>query len=72
MIGFVFRLFSPDGDDLGTFQTAVPNWHPGEEFVTGDGRQFRIVAIVPTMGGESRIHGLWEVEPVAHNPSAES
>jgi hypothetical protein len=44
--GFTFRLFSPDGDELGHFVTAVPNWRPGDKFLTGDGRRFRILAIV--------------------------
>jgi hypothetical protein len=61
--GFRFRLFSSDGDELGEFLTAAPNWRPGEEFLTGDGRTFRIVAIVPVLEEESPFHGIFEVEP---------
>jgi hypothetical protein len=43
---FRFRLFSAVGADLRDFVTAVPNWHVGDTFTTGDGRHFWIVAIV--------------------------
>jgi hypothetical protein len=60
---FRFRLFSPDGDDLGLFVTAVPNWDPGDKFLTGDGRRFRILAMVANEDEDDPIVGLWEVEP---------
>jgi hypothetical protein len=45
--GFPYRLFSSDGDELGEFVTAVPDWKVGDEcFSGGSGRErFRIVAI---------------------------
>jgi hypothetical protein len=45
--GFRFRLYSDDMDELGEFETVVPNCSTGDEFMTGDGRRFRIVGIVP-------------------------
>jgi hypothetical protein len=42
MYGFRYRLYSDDWDELGGFTTAVPNWSQGDEFMTGDGRRFRL------------------------------
>ena len=64
LIGFRYRPFSPAGDELGEFHTAVPNWQPGEKFLTGDGRRFRIVRIVPVGEVDSPYHGFVEVESV--------
>ena len=41
--GFRFRLYSDDWNELGEFETIVPNWSTGDEFTIGDGRRFRIV-----------------------------
>jgi len=43
-----YRLFSPDGSDLGPFKTAVPNWKPGDQIPLGRGRSWRVVAVVQT------------------------
>jgi len=45
--GFRFRLYSTDMDELGEFETVVPNWSTGDEFLMGDGWRFRILGIVP-------------------------
>jgi hypothetical protein len=60
---FRFRLFSPDGDDLGDFATDVPDWHVGDTFTTGDGRAYRIGAIVSDVDEDLPVMALWEVEP---------
>jgi hypothetical protein len=44
---FRFRLYSDDWDELGEFESAVPDWSAGDVFLTGDGRRFRIVGIAP-------------------------
>jgi hypothetical protein len=62
--GFRFRLYSDDQDELGEFVTAVPNWSQGDEFMTGDGRRFRIVGIVPVDDDVGVYNSLWKVEPV--------
>ena len=31
MTGFRYRLFSSDGDELGEFVTAAPDWSVGDE-----------------------------------------
>jgi len=43
-----FRLFSPDGSDLGPFTTAVPNWKAGDMIPLGRGRSWRVIAVVQT------------------------
>lgn len=72
LAGFRFELRTPDGDDAGTFVTAVPNWDAGMTFTTGDGRKLRIVRIVPLdlidEFADSPVYGLWEVEPVSVGP----
>jgi len=60
---FRFRLFSRDGDDLGDFVTDVPEWSVGDTFTTGDGRHFRILAIVSDTDPDLGVMALWEVEP---------
>jgi hypothetical protein len=60
---FRFRLFSPDGDNLGDFVTAVPDWKVGDTFTTGDGRRFRILAIATDVEPHLPVMALWEVEP---------
>jgi hypothetical protein len=59
-----YRLFSSDGDALGELHTIIPNWEVGETVLTGDGRQFRIVAIVPVDDEKSVYQGYFEVEPL--------
>jgi hypothetical protein len=44
--GFRFRLYSEEWDELGGYESIVPNWSHGGEFVLGDGRRFRIIGIV--------------------------
>ena len=64
MSGFRFRLFSDDWDELGEIETIVPNWSVGDEFLTGDGRRFRITGIVPVDDDVGVYNALWKVEPV--------
>jgi hypothetical protein len=42
----------------------VPDGHVGDTFTTGDGRRFRIRAIVSEVDEESPVMALWEVEQV--------
>jgi hypothetical protein len=54
------RLCSPEMAELGEFETYHATWSPGDEFITGDGRWFRIVAIVADES--SGYTALWKVE----------
>jgi hypothetical protein len=63
--GFRFRLYSTDWDELGEFETIVPNWSTGDEFTTGDGRRFRILGIVgvPDTWASTTPCGRWSPSP---------
>jgi hypothetical protein len=63
--GFRFRLYSDDMDELGEFETVVPNWSTGDEFMTGDGRRLRIVGIVPVPDNLDVFNAFWKAEPVS-------
>lgn len=64
---FRYELRSSDGEYAGTFVTPVPEWHVGDTFQTGDGRDLRITQIVPAelivLSKERPAFRLWEVEP---------
>jgi hypothetical protein len=64
---FRYELRLDDGSYAGTFVTAVPNWQVGDTFTTGDGRDLRIIEIVPVdlieVSSERPAFALWEVEP---------
>jgi hypothetical protein len=62
--GFRFRLYSTEMDELGEFETIVPNWSAGDEVLMGDGRRFRILGIVPVPNDEGVFNAFWKVEPV--------
>jgi hypothetical protein len=59
--GFRYVLNSPEGDDLGEFGTAVPDWRIGEAFQTSDGRRFRILEIVPFLEEDAVYTAMWKV-----------
>ena len=64
--GFHYKLHTPEGGDLGEFNTIVPNWTVGDTFTTGDGHTFRIVKMMPVDDGEDSIYSaFWMVEPVS-------
>ena len=56
-----FRLFSDDWNELGEYETVVPNCSHGDEVLLADGRRFRIVGIDDDVGV---FNALWKVEPV--------
>jgi hypothetical protein len=62
--GFRFRLFSPEGDDFGEYETVARSWCAGDEFTAGDGRLFRLLGIVPVTEGVRRYNAFWIVEPL--------
>jgi hypothetical protein len=62
--GFRFSLYSEEWDELGEFETIVPNWFVGDAFLIGDGRRFRITGIVPVDAEVAIFNALWRVEPV--------
>lgn len=56
-----YRLHTRDGDDIGEATYAVLI-HPGEEILVGNGRRFRVLAVVPIEEDESPLVGLLQVE----------
>jgi hypothetical protein len=61
---FRFRLFSSEMEELGEFETIYPTWSHGDEFLTSDGRWFRIVGVVPLpQGSRGEYTAYWKVEP---------
>ena len=62
--GFRFRLFSPEGDDFGEYETVVRSWCAGDEFTAGDGRLFQLLGIVPILQAVRRYNAFWIVEPL--------
>ena len=64
MAGFHYLLHTPKGDQIGEFNTIVPNWSVGDTFMIGDGRKFRIVRMMPVVGVEDSVYSaFWMVEP---------
>jgi hypothetical protein len=64
--GFRFVLVLEDGEaaDPAVFNTAVPDWKVGDEFLGGsDLQKLRIVAI-DTEDPPEEFHGVFVVEPV--------
>jgi hypothetical protein len=62
---FKFRLYLENGEDVGKFETAVPDWRIGDDFRNGDGNRFEIVNIVPLDGDDAGgFYGLWTVTPL--------
>ena len=60
---FRFRLY--DWDELGEYETIVPNWSHGDEFTLGNGRVFRITGIVGIDDDDVGVfNALWKVKPV--------
>lgn len=63
-----YELRSPDGDDLGTFETSESSWQVGDELRAEGNVRYRITAIVPRERMSEFVDGaavdLWEVEPV--------
>ena len=65
---FKFELRLVDGDDAGTFDSAVSDWTVGDVLIADGNRRFRVTAVVPLEkiaefvdGAEN---GVLEVEPV--------
>ena len=61
---FRFRLYLPDGSDVGVFETLVPNWQPGEAIVTDDGRRWFILGRIAETEPDWPFDGHLEVEPL--------
>jgi len=67
-LGLTFELQTPEGNDIGTFETSVPEWRVGDKFLSSGNRSYQITAIVPlneaTAPGRREVAGRWQVEPL--------
>ena len=63
---FRFRLYSDECDEVGEFETVVPNWSVGDKLTTGDGRRFRILGIVGLLDDVGIYNALWKVQRAPH------
>ena len=65
-MSFRYGLRYTDGEDAGTFHSAVPDWWVGDIFQTGDGRKLPIVSQIPIEKSEEYRdkpqYAIWEVE----------
>ena len=59
-----FRLYLPDGTDVGVFDTLVPNWVPGETIVTDDGRRWFLLSAIAETEADQPFDGYLEVQPL--------
>jgi hypothetical protein len=46
-VAFKYRLYTEDGEDIGTAEFATSAWQIGDAFCNLDGHRFDIVNIVP-------------------------
>jgi len=46
-VGFKFELKTVDGDDAGSFETAVPNWQTGDTLIAAGNVRYRVVSVIP-------------------------
>ena len=67
---FRFRLYLPDGNEVGVFETLVPNWQPAEAIVTDDGRGWFASEGSPRRSPRCRLTGDLEVEPLGQLTAA--
>ena len=67
-MAFNFELVSSDGDNLGGFETAVPNWETGDTVIAAGNVHYRVVSVIPldriAEFVDEPLNGVLEVEPV--------
>jgi hypothetical protein len=56
-----YRLITPEGDDLGPFRAATPEWHEGDRIHRGSGGDLVVVRLVPAEQGDE-VDGYLVVE----------
>ena len=54
MAGFLYRLCSPDGSDLGDYRTGVPDMRAGDVLYAEGWPKWRVRAVVSTDGAAGR------------------
>lgn len=46
-MGFKFEFRTVDGDEAGSFETAVPNWQTGDTLIASGNVRYRVTAVLP-------------------------
>ena len=65
-MGFKFELKTVDGDDAGSFETAVPNWQTGDTLIAAGNVRYRVIPgdrVAEFVDGPE-LDGIIEVEPL--------
>lgn len=60
---FRYLLVDEFWTDVGWFESEIPDWSVGQEFVSKDGRVCVIVGIVPNLDPDADFTATWTVEP---------
>jgi hypothetical protein len=59
---FRYLLVDEHWTHVGEFESEIPDWSVGQEFVNADGRSFAIVGIVPNLDEHRPYTATWTVE----------
>ena len=62
-MSFRYHVVDDYWTHIGWFESEIPDWSVGQEFVIGDGRAFAITGIVPNPDPEGDVTATWTVEP---------
>jgi hypothetical protein len=57
-----YRLFDPDGNDMGEMRLGDVPWKPGDEIFLGPDRTLRVLDVLPVDEDESIYAGFLKVE----------
>ena len=62
-MAFRYLLVDDHWSHVGTFESEVPDWSVGQEFVISLGQRFAIAGIVLNPDPEAEFTATWTVEP---------
>lgn len=62
-VSFKYLIVDDHWTHIGWFESAVPDWSIGQEFVLADGRRLAITGIVPNPKSDADYQATWTAEP---------
>jgi hypothetical protein len=62
-MSFRYLLVDEFWTHVGWFESEIPDWSVGREFVSSDGRALAITGIVPNPAPDGDFTATWTVEP---------
>ncbi len=72
-MSFKFRMYAVDGDDLGDYESVVPDCNPGDTLYIDGRPKYRISAVIPVNSLDNDVYAaIWEVEPLIPTSQRES